>query len=112
MVRAVYQADTGGGQLTLSEQTAMTCMETMMTARRDRNKILHPPVPIFSEQAKAMDAFQNSPQRSFNLPTTSQAVLTTTEDEAPGKEGALPRPADEFEIARDAGDSDAVWLQL
>jgi hypothetical protein len=110
MVRAVYQNNTNGGQLVLSEKVATTCIETMLAARRARNQAPAVSQSVFPGQAQSLLACQNAPQSRPNTSTAVQhSIKPLQEEPAQGSQKTAPKVIEEM---RDASVSDAIWAQL
>ena len=108
MVRAIYQNNTNGGQLVLSEEVATTCIETMLAARRARNQALPVFQSVLPSQAQSLLACQDALQSKSN---TSTAFRHPLEQDEPAQ-GSQKTAPDDIEEMRDAGVSDAIWMQL
>jgi hypothetical protein len=110
MVRAVYQNNTKGGQLILSEEVATTGIETMLAARRARNQALPVSRSVFPGQPQSLLACQDALQSSSNTSTAIQhSVKPLQEEPAQGSQKPAPKVIEE---KRDAGVSHAIWAQL
>lgn len=109
MVRAVFQQNTTGGQLILSDELATACIETMLTARRARSQASPSSRPSFFDQVQFSSAPQNAPQSSFD---TSTKVQHSTQPPQEPVEEKTKAALDTVEDRRDAGVSDATWAQL
>ena len=110
MVRAIYQNNTNGGQLVLTEEVATTCLENMLAARRARNQALPASKSVLPGQVQPLPACQDAPQsRSDILATIQSSVKPLQEEPAQGSKNSAPEVIEEM---RDAGVSDAIWAQL
>ncbi|KFZ12367.1 hypothetical protein V502_07117, partial [Pseudogymnoascus sp. VKM F-4520 (FW-2644)] len=108
MVRAVYQNNTNGGQLVLSEEVTTTCIETMLAARQARNQALPAFQSVLPSQAQSSLACQVALQPKSD--TAFRHSLDPLQDE-PAQESHKTAP-DDVEERRDAGVSDTIWMQL
>jgi hypothetical protein len=104
MVRAVYQNNTTGGQLILSEEVATTGIETMLAARRARNQALPVSQSVFPGQPQSLLACQDALQSSSNT-SIQHSVKPLQEEPAQGSQKLAPKVIEE---KRDAGVSDAI----
>jgi hypothetical protein len=109
MVRAVFQQNTSGGQLVLSEEVATACIEIMLTARRARSQALPVPHSLLTDQVQSLTAFQDAPQSSFTTSTKIQHSVQPLEELPEESRKAVPETIEE---RRDAGVSNSTWAQL
>lgn len=110
IVRAVFQNNTVGAQLVLSEEVATACFEAMLAARRLRNQELPVSQPVLPSQAQSLLARQDTMQSKSNILTVSEQSVKPLHDESE-QEGQTTTPH-VIEETRDAGVSDAIWMQL
>lgn len=109
MVRAVFQQNTDGGQLILSDEVATSCMETMLTEKRARSQAMPVSRPSFSDQLPSFPASRGAPPSSYN---TSTATKHSAQSTLKPIDKSLKPAANAEEEKRDAGVSDAIWAQL
>lgn len=110
MTREVFKVNLAKtDQLILTEETAMKCLQAMLTAKRGRSIVTPTSRSSFPGQFQTQDAFQTAPPTSFHASTTAINATEALRKEAEVTSAISPEPAAEI---RDAGVSDAVWQQL
>jgi len=113
MVRIVYQNTTGKvDQLIIPHDTALACIQNMLSDRRARSKTASIPATVHSGQPPFMHAPPPSQPKSSSSTTTNSTSKTTpspSQDEDNGTSSTVSPPVDP---TRDPGVSDADWEQL
>lgn len=110
MVRSVFQNNTTGSQLVLSDELAFNCMESMLDDRRKRSTVTQSSLPSLGlGLAQQFAAPQVIPQTNLN---TSMATKVVHEESSPVEEALTPSPMVVAEPERDAGVSDTIWANL
>ncbi|TVY17684.1 NFX1-type zinc finger-containing protein [Lachnellula arida] len=113
MVRTVYQNNTSKvAQLIIPHDTALSCIQNMLSDRRARSKTASLPTTVLSGRPPVMHA--PPPSQPISRPSTTTSSTSKTapspaqdEDDAPSS--AVSPPVDP---TRDPGVSDADWEQL
>jgi hypothetical protein len=111
MVRIVFQTSTAKvGQLTLSKENAMTCIQAMLTDRRARGTTPAKPPADFTSMVQMKDA-PPQPPPSFSTSTANHTISEAAKEEE--EEPLTPAgTTDAIDPTRDAGVSDDIWAQL
>ncbi|TVY43119.1 NFX1-type zinc finger-containing protein [Lachnellula subtilissima] len=113
MVRTVYQNTTRKvDKLIIPHDTALACIQNMLSDRRARSKTTSIPATVHSGQPPPMHAPPPSQPKSSPSTTTNSISKTTpspAQDEDNGTSSSVSPPVDP---ARDPGVSDADWEQL
>ncbi|TVY43950.1 NFX1-type zinc finger-containing protein [Lachnellula occidentalis] len=113
MVRTVYQNNTSKvSQLILPHDTALSCIQTMLSDRRARSKVASLPATVRPSQPPPMHA--PPPSQPISSPsTTTSSTSKTAPSPAQYKEENPPSTVSPpVDPTRDPGVSDAVWEQL
>lgn len=110
IVRAVYQNNPNGGQLVLSEEVTTTCFKTMLVTRRARKQAVPTPETIPLGQTQSLFPHREAPHFESNVSTAVQHSVERSQIEPP-PEDYIAEP-EAIEEIRDAGVSDATWVQL
>lgn len=116
MVRAVYANNTTKvAQLTISENVALQCIQSMLADRISRNRTVPSTRPPIFGQAQSASDTQQPPSTSVNT-STSQTTKPKDEDEENAtekkEEPVISSDPEHKHQARDDGVSDATWAQL
>jgi hypothetical protein len=112
MVREVFKVNLAEtSQLVLSEETAMICVQAMLTAKRGRSIVAPTPTPRPSlvGESQTLDAIQMEPSASFHSSTNTTNQEDIFREDVVATAAIGSEPGSEF---RDAGVSDALWQQL